>query len=277
MAGNVIWFKKANKRIFHMNRIVHICFSECLAGTIRHAIKRGLIKGNKIICLIDDLANGSIENFNYINLTIEWNKKIFPDNCNLMIDNIKDNYTWLFKEISGIKDQDIYIWYAQNGKEISGMLYILSFFKNKTESIYSINASEKIIENGTIIKHTCTDEILSDRLDWFIVKRQKIDKAQYSALVDLWTNLQKENSDLRVVIDGKIVNVEVSYYDEMILKNTNMYFSKCIETVGACIVKSESYISDLFLFWRIIELIKSEKIEFRGKSGVISDMEIRKP
>jgi hypothetical protein len=88
--------------------------------------------------------------------------------------------------------------------------------------------------------------------------------------------LQKENANLRVVRDMQITSVEVSYYDVMILYYTNKQFSKCARTIGECIGRSDSYISDIFLFWRILELIKSGRIEYKGNLGIVKEMEIRK-
>lgn len=259
-----------------MKEIIHVCFSESAAGCIRHAIKKGLIKGNIVISLLDDLSNGPINELSNVNIRIDWCRKVISANGHFMVDAIRDNYEYLYKEVSSISDQSIYIWYAENGKETSGLLYLLSLFKDKIESIFTINVSGKIYEGDTIIEFNSVGEIVPERLEWFIIKRQKISMEWYSAQMDLWMRLQKENADLRVVNDKQITSVEVSYYDEMILNYTNKQFSKCARTVGECIGRTDSYICDIFLFWRVLELIKSGRIEYKGNLGNIREMEIRK-
>ena len=259
-----------------MENIIHICFSESADRCIRYATKKGLIEGSKVVFLLDDLSNGPIDDFSNANKRIDWCKKAFPENDYCMVDAIRDNYEYLYKEVSSISDQSIYIWYAENGKETSGLLYLLSLLKDKIESIFTINVSEKIYEGNTIIEFSSVGDITPERLEWFVRKRQKISIEWYSAQMDLWTRLQKENADLRVVKDKQITSVEVSYFDEMIFTYTSKWFSKCARTVGECIVRNDSYISDIFLFWRILELIKSGRIEYKGNLRIMRDIEIRK-
>ncbi|MCC9296161.1 DUF1835 domain-containing protein [Clostridium sp. WLY-B-L2] len=47
-------------------------------------------------------------------------------------------------------------------------------------------------------------------------------------------------------------------------------------TVGEVIGKAENYVSDIFIFWRITELIKSGKIVYRGNLNLMRELEIKK-
>lgn len=40
--------------------IIHICCSDSARGSIKHAIKKGLLQGKEAIGLTDDLSNGPI-------------------------------------------------------------------------------------------------------------------------------------------------------------------------------------------------------------------------
>jgi hypothetical protein len=264
-------------RRIKVKNTLYICFSESVKRCLRYGIPVELRHRIKVINFLDDLSNGPIDDMGNIDRRIEWDRRIIPSKFDDLLDNIRENYSDINREVSNIKDEDIYIWYGENGSEMTGLLYILSLLKDKVENVYTINVSEKpFIYVGTVTRYRSAGEVSPERLEWFIGMKKKLGLEGYVSLMGLWTKLQQENCNLRVVKDRNILSVPESYFDEIILKYTNRYFSKCARTVGEVIGRNESYISDFFLFWRILELIKSGRIEYRGELGNMRDMEIRK-
>ena len=50
----------------------------------------------------------------------------------------------------------------------------------------------------------------------------------------------------------------------MILRYTYKKFMHSARTVEEVIGRAESYVSDTFIFWRVIELIRNEKLIIEG-------------
>jgi len=96
------------------------------------------------------------------------------------------------------------------------------------------------------------------------------------SLTKEWDILKKENSGLRAYDGVKIISVPVEYYDKYILSCAEADYGKCARTVGEALGKHEYLISDTLVFWRILEMIKLEQIEYKGRLGIMREMEIRK-
>lgn len=262
-----------------MNNILHICFSESARGCLRYGTPIELRRKTRVISFLDDLSSGPIDDMNNIDRRIEWDRRIITSEFDDLLDNIIQNYSDINREVSNIKDEDIYIWYGENGSEMSGLLYVLSLLRDKVENVYTINVSEKpYIYNGNVIQyHRSVGEVSHEKLDWFIKMKKKLSLEDYSSFMELWEKLRDENANLRVMKDRSIISVPETYLDEIILQYTNYHFGRCSRTVGEVMGREESYISDIYIFWRILELIKLGKIEYRGNLGSMKYMKIRKP
>ncbi len=177
-----------------------------------------------------------------------------------------------------IKDEDIYLWYGNNAIEICGMLHVLAMLEEKIQNVRTINVSDITYNTGKRNEYTprIVGELTPERLGQFIGIKQSMDSSRYSSLMSLWNQLKRENSNLRVYNDNKVKSVREDYFDEMILRYTCKKFMYSARTVGEFIGKAESYVSDSFIFWRIIELIKNGKVSYRGNLGVMSELEIKK-
>jgi hypothetical protein len=261
-----------------MNNILHICFSESARGCLRYGTPVELRRKTRVISFLDDLSSGPLEDMNNINRRIEWNKRIITSDFDELLDNIIHNYDDIKEEILNIRDEDIYIWYGENGSELTGLLYILSLLKDKLDNVYIINVSERpyVYNGNTIQYHRSAREVSHEKLDWFTDMKKKLTKEDYTSLMKQWGKLQHENSSLRVMKDKSTMSVPESYFDEIILKYTDCNFGRCARTVGQVLGREENYISDFYIFWRILELIRLGKVEYRGKLGNMRDMEIRR-
>lgn len=183
--------------------IIHICCSDSAWAGMRHAVKTGLLEGKKVVGFFDDLSNGPIDELIELKERINWCKKIYIEENSIIFGEIQEHYKKLADALMKIKDEDIYIWYSNNAKEICGMLYILSTIKDKIHNLYTINVS------------------------------------------DITYNIGKRNE----------------------------YTPRA---VGEVIGKAKNYVSDIFIFWRITELIKEGKIDYRGNLILMRELKIKK-
>jgi hypothetical protein len=264
-----------------MSKIIHIVFSESAEGSFRQAIKKEYIKGDKLIALYDNLSNGLINNLNDIKSRENWWNELNgeEDYFYCEIDEFEDNYKRFYDDISKINDGDIvYLWYGYCNREICGMMYTLYLLKDKEINSYVINVSDKIIENNqgrnfTYIANSAS-EIIPEKLVEYLKLARKIERDEYKKLLNQWDELTTENSLLRSYINGNMKSVSEDYFDIDILKFTDKEYKKSARIVGEVLGNTEPRITDEYIFWRIRELVKLGKISFKGKFGVMREMEI---
>lgn len=264
-----------------MSKIIHIVFSESAEGSFKQAIKKEIIAGDKLIALYDNLSHGLINNLKDIQGRKEWWNELNGEEeyfyCE--IDEFEDNYKKFYEDISEINDRDtVYLWYGCCNKEICGIMYTIYLLKDKEINFNVINVSDKIIENNqgrffTYIANSAA-EIRMERLSEYLKLARKIEKDEYKKLLNQWDKLTKENSLLRSYINENMESVSEDYFDIDILKFTDKEYKKSARTVGSVLGTTEPRITDEYIFWRIRELVKLDKISFKGKFGVMREMEI---
>lgn len=264
-----------------MSKTIHIVFSEGAEGSFRHAVKKEIITGDKLIALYDNLSNGLINNLKDIKSREDWWNEINgeEDYFYCEIDEFKDNYKKFYDDISEIDEGDrVYLWYGHCNREICGMMYTLYLLKDKEINSYVINVSDKIIENnqGRIFTYIASSasEIMPEKLAEYLKLARKIERDEYKKLLNQWEELTKENSLLRSYINGTMKSVSEDYFDIDILKFTDNEYKKSARIVGDVLGNTEPRITDDYIFWRIKELVKLNKISFKGKFGVMREMEI---
>ncbi len=262
-----------------MNKIVNICFSESAGGTFRVAIKMNEFRNQqKVIVLSDDLSQGYIKGGVDSEERINWwsivdKEEYFTDYDE---NDLKEVYNEFHNEISKIDNNDtLYLWYGSS-KEFCGMLYTLELLKDRDLNIYLINVTDMIIKHKDNVRLVRgTGEIMPDNIEKYTTLKQKLDSNKYEELLSTWELLKKYNAILRVFKNEKIKSEDENYFDIDVLRYTPEEFRKSTRIVGAVIGNSEVEISDDYIFWRVKKLVKSGKIDYRGKFGIMREMEIK--
>lgn len=264
-----------------MNNIIHICFSDSAGGCLKYAISaKKLLTGNKVMTFWDDISNGYIGNGVNVQDRIKWlNEVLGEDDTYSFKDEELHQYYSSFKNgISKINCADtVYLWYGNSGNEVCAMLYTLELLKGKTTNLYIINVSDVIYKNscGEVFSYKTVGEIAVEKLQSFIYLKRKVEPKEYEDLMKQWELLKKDNSLIRIFKNGKVESVNEDYFDIDILKYTEREFNRAARTVGTVLGLSETPISDFYIFWRVKKLIKAGLLGFRGKFGVMREMEIK--
>lgn len=263
-----------------MKNIIHICCSDSGRGSLKQAIKEGWIEGKRVISFVDDLSNGPIQWEDNADTRIDWCKRTlalsgeFED----IEECVKSDYRKFHEEINKISNEEIYVWYARNGKEMCGLRYILSLLEDKISQIHTIDVSEKTYNVNQINSFTprWVGELSAERFKELLPFKHLIDAKYYLQLMESWKKLKVENAVLRVPEGVEVISVSEDYLDNFIVQNTETSFRKCARTVGEVLGKSEIPVTDDYIFWRILQLVKNEKIIYRGKLGVMREMDIKR-
>lgn len=264
-----------------MSSIIHICFSDSAGGSLNYAISaKKLSIGHKVVTFWDDISNGYLGNGVNVEERIKWLNEIFrgDDTYSFEDEELQQYYASFKKNISEINVIDtVYLWYGNSGNELCAMLYTLELLKGKNPSIYLVNVSDVIYENscGEVFSYRAVGEVDAEKLQSFINLKRKVQPKEYEDLMKQWESLKRDNSLLRIFKNDKVNSVNEDYFDIDILKYTEKKFKRAARTVGMVLGLSETPISDSYVFWRIKELVKAGRIEFRGKFGVMREMEIK--
>lgn len=262
--------------------IIHVCFSASAGAILKYAVKKEKsIEGKKVIVFPDDISQGRLEECINADERINWLNSLNEEDERIRSwDNkhLRKGYKKFYKKILKVKSSDtLYLWFGQCSQELCGMMYTLECLKDKKPEIYFINVSDKIEEaaNENLYIYRAVAEIMPKKLKAFIDIKRKIKFQEFNQLLNQWTLLKNENSLLRICEEGRVKSAKEDYFDIDILKYTEKEFKKSARIVGNVLGYSESKISDEYIFWRIQELVKSGMIDFKGKLGVMREMEIK--
>jgi hypothetical protein len=262
--------------------IIHVCFSATAGAVLKYAVKKEKsIDGKRVITFPDDISQGMIKDHINADERIVWLNSLSEEDERIQSwDNVhlRKGYKKFYKKILKVKSSDtLYLWFGQCSQELCGLMYTLEFLKDKNPETYLINVSDKIEEaaNGNIYTYRAVAEVMPKKLKAFIDIKRKPETDELNQLLNQWNFLKNENSVLRIHEKGRIKSVKENYFDTDILKYTEKEFKKSARIVGNVLGFSENKISDEYIFWRVQELVKAEMLEFKGKFGVMREMEIK--
>lgn len=260
-----------------MKNITHVCCSG-YEGNIKFAIQKGLIEGESVIDFFDDLSNGAISAISEGGQRVNWLKKLYPYENEMFFDDYEMLSRGFHQRISSVSSDAIYLWYGENSKEICNLMYILTLLESKSGRIYTINVSEKVYKISKRPPYSIrrVGEMVPEKINDYALLKKSLDYDVHIQYINLWSDLIKENSNLRAIKDKRVISVQNDYFDEMILSYTSKKFAQCARTVGEAYGRADKYISIDFIFWRILELIKINKIAFSGSLGIMREMKIKK-
>ncbi|WP_206752187.1 DUF1835 domain-containing protein [Desulfosporosinus fructosivorans] len=261
----------------NMKEIIHICCSDSGRGGLKQAIKEDWIEGERVISFVDDLSNGPIQWIDDANSRIDWCLSTLSQEFKDIAEGVKSDYREFHEEIKRISNEEIYLWYARNGKEMCGLRYILSLLENKIGQIHTIDVSEKtfVIDQNHFTPRW-VGEIAPKRFIELLPYKHLMTPDYYLQLIESWETLKAENAVLRIPNGTEVIGVSEDYLDDFILQYTETSFRKCARTVGEALGHSEIPVTDYFIFWRVLGMIKTKKILYRGKLGVMREMEIKR-
>lgn len=182
-------------------------------------------------------------------------------------------------EIKDIKNEDkILICYGSNSSDITGLMYLASILKDKKENIYIINVSETEVEDGKgrIYRPKAFAEIHPEKFDLFFQEMKIWNETSRREYEKSWEILTKETHTLRRLEKGKIISIDDDYYDGYILDKCPKDFVMCARIIGEVMGHSEDFLSDSFVYWRIMILIEKGLIDFSGTLDSMTQFSIRK-
>ena len=173
----------------------------------------------------------------------------------------------LLSEMEENGEEEIWIWMAQNQHDVTGYYWLmpqLSKFQGRVMVLY-LNNLPFINEKGQIFYPSWLNEIQPKEF----IKAKKLARpitlSEFEIDPDEWRKITGENAVVRILEGGKkIIGKEDSFYDNEILKNITGEWQKATRVLSNTLHRMKIKTGDVFVMWRMKELISRGKIEITG-------------
>lgn len=208
------------------------------------------------ILMINILLNvGDISNINNYKINIP--KELCLDNKN---NNVKEEVAII---IDNIKQKNkIRIWTSK--KEVYSyliMLFVSNIIKEYNYELYVVYSDDY---NK---KCASPSSLREDELEELSNYEQKLSEKEIEDNAKLWKKLVEENSEFRVLENGKVKSVSIDYYDNIILDNLRIMGKVKMVKLVAKIMR-EFELQDILFVYFIERLIKKDKIKIYHDNSI---------
>jgi Protein of unknown function/Domain of unknown function (DUF1835) len=174
----------------------------------------------------------------------------------------------LMEKLDADENEIATIWMGQNQHDVTGYYWLmpqLRKYQGRLMIIY-LNNLPFINEKGQLFYPWSVHDILPKE----VVKAKKLSRpitvSEFEIDPDEWKKIMEENATVRILEGGKkIVGKEISFYDNDILRNITPEWQKATRILTNILHRMKIKTGDLYLMWRIRQLIADGRIEVTGE------------
>jgi hypothetical protein len=258
--------------------MLHIVFNEADIEVLKKAQTLDDSLRGEVIIIRDDYAVGPIENLfeteGYQQRRDWWKSliEVSPYDAEQLMHMVDDRMTVhnLKKALDENPKEEVWIWMGQNQHDVCGYYWLitqLSDYQGRIFVLY-LNNLPFINEKGQIFYPTWLHEIQPK--EFLKAKKlcRKVTLSEFEVDPDEWKKLSAENHYVRILEGGKkIAGKEVGFYDKDIMAGLTNDWQKGNKAIFNILGKMKVKTGDVFLLWRMIELVREEKLEINGNTA----------
>lgn len=253
--------------------MIHIVFETANINVLQKAIELDNTLQGKIFEIKDDYAVGPLLNIyetdGYMQRRDWWKELLENSPYTDQLDIVDDKLTAhnLIKKLEEDTNETLWIWAGQNQHDVCGYYWLMSQLKAFQGRIFILylNNLPFINEKGQIFYPQHLSEIQPKEFLKAKKLAREITLSEFEVDPDEWKKLCNENAIVRVLEGGKkIVSQNENFYDKDILLaigNTTHKLNKLLVNI---LSKMKVKTGDVFLVWRMQQLVKAMKIEIVG-------------
>lgn len=253
--------------------MTHIVFQASDVDAIKEAIKLDASLTGDIIQIKDEFAVGPIANVyetEGYQARRDWWKTVmeFSPYTNAL-DIVDDKLTVhnLKKKLEEDTSLNVWLWMGQNQHDVCGYYWLISQLKEYQGRIFVLylNNLPFINEKGGIFYPTNIFEIQPKEFLKAKKLARTITLSEFEVDPDEWKKLCNENAIVRILEGAKkIVSRDETFYDKDILNAVTAEPQKLQKVLHNIFSKMKIRTGDVFLVWRIRELINEGNLEAQG-------------
>jgi hypothetical protein len=253
--------------------MIHIVFETANINVLQKAIELDNTLQGKIFEIKDDYAVGPLLNIyetdGYMQRRDWWKELLENSPYTDQLDIVDDKLTAhnLIKKLEEDTNETLWIWAGQNQHDVCGYYWLMSQLKAFQGRIFILylNNLPFINEKGQIFYPQHLSEIQPKEFLKAKKLAREITLSEFEVDPDEWKKLCNENAIVRVLEGGKkIVSQNENFYDKDILLAIGNTTQKLTKVLVNILSKMKVKTGDVFLVWRMQQLVKAMKIEIVG-------------
>jgi hypothetical protein len=266
--------------------MLHIVFQHADVGLLSEAMKLDESLQGEVIEIKDEWGVGPLKDIDTEagwDARIGWWRELLAGSpYEKVIGTFDDRET--LKQLKEKLDTDetleAWIWMSQNQHDVTGYYWLmpqLKAYQGRVMILY-LNNLPFINEKGQLFYPWSVHDILPREA----IKAKKLARpitlSEFEVDPDEWKKISDENATVRILEGGKkIVGKEVSFYDSEIVKNITPDWQKATRVLTNTLHRMKIKTGDVFLMWRMKQLISAGKIETMGNvDGGWKEFDVRK-
>ena len=253
--------------------MIHIVFEQDNVKVLQQTIELDNSLEGEIIEIKDDYSVGSIANIfeaeGYQTRRDWWKDVLEYSPYNNQLNIVDDRLTihQLIKKLEENVEEIVWIWMAQNSNDVCGYYWLMSQLKNYQGRVFVLylNNLPFINEKGQIFYPTHLHEIQPKEFIKAKKLARTITPSEFEVDPDEFKKLAEENGMIRILEGGKkIVSKDSKFHDNKILDFISSEWQKLTKIQQQILTKSKLNISDIFIVYRIKQLILLNIVEANG-------------
>ncbi|TAD85308.1 MAG: DUF1835 domain-containing protein [Bacteroidetes bacterium] len=199
------------------------------------------------------------------------------------MDMVQDKLTLhtLLKQLEEDANEVIWIWAAQNKHDVCGYYWSISQMAAASGRVFILylNNLPFINEKGGIFYPTWLHQIQPKEFLKAKKLARPVTPSEFEIDGDEWARLCADNQMVRLLEGGKkIIGKPESFYDNALLSYLTGDFQKAHRIIQTFLAKERETTGDLFLLWRLKQLVAANALELRGDIEKSSkEFELRNP
>jgi hypothetical protein len=254
--------------------MIHIVFNESEVDLMKQVIAQDETLAGNVVQIKDDFAVGLLTD---IDTEEGWQARFnwwmglaenshYAGSGTIKFDD-RETVKELKENLVANPAEEVWIWMAQNQHDVTGYFWLmrqLNEYAGRIMILY-LNNLPFINEKGQIFYPSWLHEIQPKEF----LKARKLSRpvtlSEFEVDPDEWKRLVEENGLVRILEGGKkIASKDETFYDSEILKNLTGEWQKATRVLSNTLHRMKIKTGDLFLMWRMKQLIAEGKIEVTG-------------
>jgi Protein of unknown function/Domain of unknown function (DUF1835) len=253
--------------------MLHIVFQEADIAVLQKAIELDDTMAGEVWQIKDDFAVGPVEGIyeteGYQARRDWWKMLLESSPYTEQIDLVDDKMMVhnFLKKLEEEPELDLWIWMGQNQHDVCSYYWLMSQLKDYQGRVFVLymNNLPFINEKGGIFYPTALHEIQPKEFLKAKKLARPITLSEFEIDPDEWRKLCNENGMVRILEGGKkILSKDADFYDKEILSAVTAEPQKLYKLLGNMFSKMKIKTGDVFLVWRIKELISAGKLQAGG-------------
>jgi len=253
--------------------MIHIVFNESEVTLLQEVAGLDETLAGEVVLIRDDFAVGPLQQLDTEEgwqARISWWNQLsqgspYTENAGAFDDRL--TVTAIKEKLEANPTEELWIWMGQNQHDVMGYYWLmpqLREFQGRVMILY-MNNLPFINEKGHIFYPSWLSEIQPREFTKAKKLARPVTLSEFEIDPDEWRKMTEENAVVRILEGGKkIAGKEESFYDNEIVKNITGEWQKATRVLSNTLNRMKIKTGDIFLMWRMKQLIADGKIEITG-------------